>query len=103
MRAHLIGVSGTGMGALALLFREAGHAVRGSDTSFAPPMGPALQAAGVECLTGYDPAHLDGPDGAPDVVVVGNVIRKDNVEAIAAEERGLVRTSMSQALRTHFL
>ena len=42
MRAHLIGVSGTGMGALALLFREAGHEVRGSDTSFAAPMGPAL-------------------------------------------------------------
>ncbi len=97
---HLVGVSGTGMGALATLFRARGDRVTGSDVSFDPPIGPALRAAGVECLTGYDAAHLEP---RPDHVVIGNAIRRDNVEAIAVEQRDLPRSSMSDALREHFL
>src|ERR1700722_19994143 len=96
----MIGVSGAGMGSLAALFREAGHEVSGSDVAFDPPIGPALETAGVRCLKGWDPAHLEP---APDLVVVGNVIRQDNPEATAALARGLARTSMSRALRDHFL
>jgi UDP-N-acetylmuramate: L-alanyl-gamma-D-glutamyl-meso-diaminopimelate ligase len=97
---HMVGVSGTGMGALATLFRARGARVTGSDAAFDPPIGPALREAGVECMTGYDAAHLGE---SPDLVVVGNAIRKDNVEAVAALERGLARASMSAALREHFL
>jgi UDP-N-acetylmuramate: L-alanyl-gamma-D-glutamyl-meso-diaminopimelate ligase len=100
MHVHLIGVSGTGMGALATLFREAGDDVSGSDVAFDPPVGPTLQGLGIRCMTGYDPAHLDP---APDLVVVGNAIRRTNPEAEAAERLGLARTSMSAALRTRFL
>jgi UDP-N-acetylmuramate: L-alanyl-gamma-D-glutamyl-meso-diaminopimelate ligase len=100
MRVHLIGVSGTGMGALASLLREAGHEVSGSDTAFDPPIGPELERIGVRTTRGYDAAHLEP---APDLVVVGNVIRRDNAEAVAAERAGLPRTSMSAALREHFL
>ena len=100
MHVHLIGVAGTGMGSLASLFRRAGHRVTGSDVRFDPPMGDVLAEAGVECLTGYAAEHL--VQGV-DLVVVGNVIRKDNPEAIAAEARGLRRSSMSRALREHFL
>jgi UDP-N-acetylmuramate: L-alanyl-gamma-D-glutamyl-meso-diaminopimelate ligase len=97
---HLVGVSGTGMGALATLFRARGARVTGSDVAFDPPIGPALRAAGVECLQGYDASHLDP---RPDYVVIGNAIRRDNVEAVAAEQRDLPRSSMSGALREHFL
>src|SRR5579871_1932247 len=100
MHVHLVGVSGTGMGSLAVLLREAGHEVSGSDVAFDPPIGPALDAAGVRCMKGWDASHLEP---APDLVVVGNVIRRDNPEARAAEERGLARTSMSGALRERFL
>jgi UDP-N-acetylmuramate: L-alanyl-gamma-D-glutamyl-meso-diaminopimelate ligase len=100
MHVHLIGVAGTGMGSLAVLFRRAGHRVSGSDLRFDPPMGDVLRAAGVECKEGYSGDNL-----APgiDLVIVGNVIRKDNAEAIAAEAGGLRRSSMSLALREHFL
>ena len=58
------------MGQLALLMRDAGHDVSGSDTAFDPPMGPALEAAGIRCLQGFEAAHVEG---APiDLVVVGN-------------------------------
>ncbi len=100
MHVHLVGVSGTGMGALATLFRQAGHDVSGSDVAFDPPVGPTLKALGVRCFDGYAAAHLDP---RPDLVVVGNAIRRGNVEAEAAEQQALERSSMSAALRAHFL
>jgi UDP-N-acetylmuramate: L-alanyl-gamma-D-glutamyl-meso-diaminopimelate ligase len=100
MHVHLIGASGTGMGALGMLLRAEGHRVTGSDLAFDPPMGPALEAAGIECSKGYDPAHLDP---RPELVIVGNAIRRENAEAVAAEKMGLPRKSMSGALRELFL
>jgi UDP-N-acetylmuramate: L-alanyl-gamma-D-glutamyl-meso-diaminopimelate ligase len=100
MRVHFVGVCGTGMGSLATLFREAGHEVTGSDVRFDPPMGEVLTSAGVVCLPGFDAARLDP---APDLVVVGNAIRKENVEAVFAVEHALCRTSMSLGLREFFL
>jgi UDP-N-acetylmuramate: L-alanyl-gamma-D-glutamyl-meso-diaminopimelate ligase len=100
MSVHFVGVSGTGMGALAALFREAGHEVSGSDVAFDPPIGPALREAGVTCFQGYDAKHLEP---LPDLVVVGNAIRRGNAEADAAERAGVARSSMSRALRDHFL
>ena len=100
MRVHLIGVAGTGMGQLAKLLRDAGHDVSGSDVSFDPPMGPALEAAGIRCLPGWSADNI-GKD--LELVVVGNAIRKDNVEAVRALELELPRTSMSGALRERFL
>ncbi|MCW5831566.1 MAG: UDP-N-acetylmuramate:L-alanyl-gamma-D-glutamyl-meso-diaminopimelate ligase [Labilithrix sp.] len=100
MRVHLIGVAGTGMGQLAKLLRDAGHDVSGSDVSFDPPMGPALEAAGIRCLPGFRADHVTED---LELVVVGNAIRKDNVEAVRAIELGLPRASMSGALRERFL
>ncbi len=95
MHVHVVAASGTGMGSLAGLLRELGHRVTGSDVRFDPPIGPALAEWGVECLTGFDPAHLDP---APDLVVVGNVCRPDNPEARAAIDRGLEVTHIAGAL-----
>ncbi len=100
MHVHLIAVAGTGMGALAGLFKAAGHDVSGSDTAFYPPMGPALERWGVRLLQGFDPQHLSPP---PDLVVIGNVCRPDNPEARAAIDGGLAYTSMVGALRDHLL
>ncbi len=106
MRIHCIGVAGTGMGALAGLLRAVGHEVSGSDVAFDPPIGPELDGWGIRCLRGFDAAHvgLGSPDAAaasgppPDLVVVGNVCRRDNVEARAAIDGGLRVTTMPQAL-----
>ncbi len=100
MRIHLTGVCGTGMGSLALLFREAGHEVSGSDARFDPPMSDVLRDGGVRLREGY---AVDNVASRPDLVVVGNAIRRDNPEAAAVEALGLARTSMSGALREHFL
>jgi UDP-N-acetylmuramate: L-alanyl-gamma-D-glutamyl-meso-diaminopimelate ligase len=88
------------MGQLALLLRDAGHDVSGSDVAFDPPMGPALEEAGIRCLRGYAAEHIDASLAR---VVVGNAIRRDNPEAERAEQLGLARASMSETLREHFL
>jgi UDP-N-acetylmuramate: L-alanyl-gamma-D-glutamyl-meso-diaminopimelate ligase len=100
MHVHLIGVAGTGMGALAGLLQAAGHRVSGSDVAFYPPMGEALARWGIETRTGYSPANLEP---RPDLVIVGNVCRKDNPEARAAIDGGLRYTSMPGALEELFL
>jgi UDP-N-acetylmuramate: L-alanyl-gamma-D-glutamyl-meso-diaminopimelate ligase len=100
MHVHFIAVAGTGMGALAGLFKAAGHDVSGSDVAFHPPMGPALERWGIRLMRGFDPAHLDP---APDLVVIGNVCKPSNPEAKAARERGLRTTSMAHALADHLL
>jgi UDP-N-acetylmuramate: L-alanyl-gamma-D-glutamyl-meso-diaminopimelate ligase len=88
------------MGALAMLFRDLGWQVTGSDMSFDPPMGPALESAGVKCLRGYQADHVGA---SLDLVIVGNAIRRDNVEAQTALGRGQRALSMSGALREIFL
>ncbi len=88
------------MGALAGLLKAQGHRVTGSDRAFHPPMGPALRSWGVETMPGWDPANLEP---APDLVVVGNVCRRDNPEARAAIDGGLRYTSLPAALQELFL
>ncbi len=88
------------MGALAGLFKAAGHEVTGSDTSFYPPMGPALRAWGIELREGFRPEHLEP---APDLVVIGNVCRANNPEARHAIDSALRYSSMAHALADHLL
>jgi UDP-N-acetylmuramate: L-alanyl-gamma-D-glutamyl-meso-diaminopimelate ligase len=98
MRVFVIGVAGAGMAPLSGLLRQAGYEVSGSDVAFDPPMGPRLVSWGVRTLRGTDPSLLDGL-GKEDLVVVGNVCRRDHPLAVAAEERGLRRISLPTALR----
>jgi len=88
------------MGALAGLLKEAGHRVTGSDSAFYPPMGDALVRWGIETKTGFRPENLEP---APDLVVIGNVCRPSNPEAVAAIERGLRYVSMAGAIAELFL
>ena len=88
------------MGALAGLLKAAGHDVRGSDDHVYPPMSDQLRALEVPVFAGFRPENLDW---GPDQVVVGNVCRKDHVEVVAAEERGLVLTSFPAVLEGQFL
>ena len=97
---HLIGVAGTGMGAFAGLLKAAGYDVRGSDENVYPPMSFKLRDWGIDAKMPYAAENLDP---APDLVVVGNVVKKDNVEAVAMRERHLRHQSFPQTLGDLFL
>jgi UDP-N-acetylmuramate: L-alanyl-gamma-D-glutamyl-meso-diaminopimelate ligase len=100
-RVHLLGVAGTGMGSFAGLLQAAGYQVTGSDRDVYPPMSEMLRAWGIEVLTPYRPENLDA--ARPDLVVVGNVIRRVNPEATAVRERGLPQMSFPAAFGSLFL
>jgi UDP-N-acetylmuramate: L-alanyl-gamma-D-glutamyl-meso-diaminopimelate ligase len=100
MKLHLTGIAGTGMGSLAGLLRASGHDVRGSDEHVYPPMSTQLEELQIPVMTGFRPENLDW---APDRVVVGNVCRRDHVEVVAAQERGIPLVSFPALLSELFL
>ena len=69
MKLYFLGIGGTLMGNLALLAREAGHDVRGSDEGLYPPMSTVLSDAGIPIEEGWDERFLSP---RPDLVVMGN-------------------------------
>ena len=92
---YLMGICGTGMASLAGMLKEKGYAVTGSDENVYPPMSRFLKSLSIPVLEGYDPYHLH-PD--PDLVIVGNVITRDNCEAIELSRLRLPYLSFPQAL-----
>lgn len=64
------------MGGIALLARELGHEVQGSDAGVYPPMSTQLEAHGIEVHTGYRASILAA--GKPDLVIVGNALSRGN-------------------------
>jgi UDP-N-acetylmuramate: L-alanyl-gamma-D-glutamyl-meso-diaminopimelate ligase len=97
---HVMGICGTGMAALAGMLKEQGFFVTGSDENVYPPMSDFLAASGIDVMTGYRAENFDTP---PDLVVVGNVIRAVNPEALRLAALRLPYLSMPQALSRFFI
>jgi UDP-N-acetylmuramate--alanine ligase len=83
-RLHFVGIGGAGMSGLALVCRELGAEVSGSDRADSS-YTERLRAAGIAPVVGHDAANL--PDGAE--VIVSTAIDEDNPELRLARERGL--------------
>jgi UDP-N-acetylmuramate: L-alanyl-gamma-D-glutamyl-meso-diaminopimelate ligase len=94
-RIHLVGVAGTGMGSFAGMLEAAGYEVTGSDANVYPPMSDMLRAWGIEVMTPYAAENLDR--ARPDLVIIGNVIRRVNPEATAVRERRIPQMSFPAA------
>lgn len=75
MHVHILGICGTFMGGIAVIARSLGHRVTGSDANVYPPMSTMLEENGIEITEGYDPAQLDP---APDLIIVGNAMKRGN-------------------------
>lgn len=88
------------MGGLALLAREAGYEVSGSDANVYPPMSTQLERAGITLGEGYQASHLDP---APDLVVIGNALSRGNEAVEYVLDRGMRYTSGPQWLAEHVL
>jgi len=87
-RLHLIGVAGAGMSAYARAAHQLGASVSGSDRADSP-FAAALAGDGVlELAVGHRAGNI--PPGDDVEVVYSSAIAPDNVERLAAVERGLV-------------
>jgi len=100
MHIHVLGIYGTFMGSLAVLAKELGHRVTGSDANVYPPMSTQLEAQGIELLQGYAPEHLQP---APDLVVIGNALSRGNPAVEYVLNKGLPYVSGPQWLADHVL
>ncbi|WP_428353054.1 UDP-N-acetylmuramate:L-alanyl-gamma-D-glutamyl-meso-diaminopimelate ligase [Methyloprofundus sp.] len=100
MHIHILGICGTFMGGLALIARELGHTVSGSDQNVYPPMSTQLAVQGIQLMQGYKAENLKLK---PDLVVIGNAMSRGNPEVEAVLNQGLRYTSGPQWLSEYVL
>lgn len=97
---HFLGISGTAMGSVAVMLKEIGHTVTGSDENVYPPMSTFLEEKGVQFRSGYAAENLPKDDC---IIVVGNAISRGNPELEAALEAKRLYMSLPEVLRHYFL
>ncbi|SGY90355.1 UDP-N-acetylmuramate-alanine ligase [Moritella viscosa] len=88
------------MGGIAVLAKQLGYKVTGSDANVYPPMSTQLEEQDIELIEGYDPSQLDP---APDMVIVGNAMSRGNPCIEYMLNRKLAYTSGPQWLSEHLL
>ncbi|MBT8128832.1 MAG: UDP-N-acetylmuramate:L-alanyl-gamma-D-glutamyl-meso-diaminopimelate ligase [Gammaproteobacteria bacterium] len=100
MHIHILGVCGTFMGGVALLARQAGHMVSGSDQNVYPPMSTQLELAGIKLCEGYNPEDITDD---VDQVVIGNAMSRGNPMVEYVLNNNLPYTSGPQWLAENVL
>lgn len=100
IHVHILGLSGTFMSALALLARDAGYKVTGSDAQCYPPVSDLLRAKGIAWTEGYEDATLALQ---ADLVIVGNAIKRGMPVLEAVLDSGKPYTSGPQWLAEQIL
>src|SRR5258708_38037749 len=97
-KAHFIGIAGKGMSATALLLRQMGVRISGSDEGFYPPVSDYLKAERIPFAEGYRKENI--PDDA-DVIVIGKNAKlqpETNAEVRAAMDSGKLVRSFADLL-----
>ncbi|MBF0583219.1 MAG: UDP-N-acetylmuramate:L-alanyl-gamma-D-glutamyl-meso-diaminopimelate ligase [Magnetococcales bacterium] len=92
---HIIGICGTAMAGLAIMAKELGLQVTGSDSGIYPPMSTLLASLAIPMQEGFSPANLQP---RPDLVLVGNTISRGNSELEAVLDQGIPYRSGAQWL-----
>lgn len=100
MHIHILGICGTFMGSLALLARDLGFTVSGSDANVYPPMSTQLEQQGIALSEGFDPVHLQPH---PDLVVIGNAMSRGNPAVEYVLDKGLPYCSGPEWLARYVL
>lgn len=100
MHIHILGICGTFMGGIAILARSLGHKVTGSDSNVYPPMSTLLAEQGIDIISGYDPEQLSP---VPDLIIVGNTMKRGNPCVEVMLEQGLPYISAPQWLHDTIL
>lgn len=92
-KIHLVGIGGTSMNGLALMFREKGFSVQGSDGTTSP-FTKRLEELGIPVMIGHSADNL----GDADLLIYSAAIKPGNVERAEARRRGIPELERSEAL-----
>ena len=88
------------MGSLAVLAKESGHHVTGSDINCYPPISDQLDEMGIDVIPNYD---VDQLKLSPDLIVIGNVMTRDTEIIEYILNNGLKYTSGPEWLGNNIL
>jgi UDP-N-acetylmuramate: L-alanyl-gamma-D-glutamyl-meso-diaminopimelate ligase len=95
--AHFIGIAGVGMSATAILLREKGWHITGSDEGCYPPISDYLQKKGISICTSYAPENI--PKNV-DLIVIGKSAKLtiENTEVQEAHKRHVPKKNFPEVL-----
>ena len=83
LKIHMLGIKGSGMSALAIILRQLGHTITGSDLNYASFTQEELEKNGI-CCSSFNKDNLNDID----LLVVGHkFIDSDNIELIEARNK----------------
>ena len=96
--AHFIGIGGVGMSATAMLLRDVGVSVTGSDEAIYPPISDVLAREKLDVRTPYAPGNI--PLSAACIVIGKNarLVPETNAEVAEAFARGVPILSFADVL-----
>lgn len=95
MRIHFVGIKGVGMAPLAIIAKQAGFIVTGSDIADAFITDEILRKEEIVPFVGFESAHIDG---AEMVITTGAHGGYDNPEVIEAKKRGIPVLTQGEAV-----
>jgi UDP-N-acetylmuramate: L-alanyl-gamma-D-glutamyl-meso-diaminopimelate ligase len=96
LRIHFTGIAGAGMSAVALMMRDAGHEVSGSDADAFPPLSTYVEGLGFPFFRAFAAENLPAD---LDVLVLGASAKlggADNPEVAEARRRGVAITTFPE-------
>ncbi|MEI6085640.1 MAG: UDP-N-acetylmuramate--L-alanine ligase [Verrucomicrobiota bacterium] len=97
---HFTGICGSAMASVAAMCRALGYTVTGSDENVYPPMSTFLESRGIHINAGYRESNLDH---RPDLIVIGNAMKRGNLEVERALDERLQICSLPELLREFFI
>jgi len=97
---HFSAICGTAMASLAVLLKNRGHKITGSDENVYPPMSDFLIENQIEVSKPYQAKNLQPH---PDYIVLGNALSRGNPEVEYALENHLHYLSMAELLKNEFI
>ncbi len=99
MKYYFLGICGTAMASLAVLLKQKGHEVWGTDQNIYPPMSDFLKLNNIPVREGYDIANLRS---SFDSVIIGNALSRGNPEVEEILNRRLPFASLPEMIRQEF-
>lgn len=92
-KIHMIGIGGSGMCPIAEILHKEGYELTGSDNNESDPL-QRVRNMGVDVKMGHSPDNI----GDAEMVIHTAALLKDNVELLAARERGIPTFERSEIL-----
>lgn len=93
-KAHLIGICGKGMSALAIILKEKGYSITGSDAGFYDPVASYLKKNGIKILTPHKASNIPKDT---DLIIIGKHAK------LTPEENEEVRQAFASKIKIQSL